>query len=217
MNHDRLPRIIYEWDASLNTDAWARSVEFILQYCNMLEDVSNHEPMSESATDERGLVHVDLDAVQSRLKRLDGEKWWLAAADMQKLRTFKEIFDDQDYKGIVYTPLTRRQRSLVIELKIGILSLGLEKGRFTNVPLEYRLCLICDDDLLDNEYHFLLYCEALVETRSKFFGDNTFLEDVEDPTDPAELCKLLLNSHNLKKTARFLEEMYRIRQSKLYG
>ena len=217
MNRDRLPRLIYEWDKSLGTEAWHASVNQILQHVNMLD--SNVELERESMDEENlgGLKHVDLDAVQKRLKEMDREKWWVAISDMPKLRTFTEIFDEQDYKGIVYTPLTRRQRSLVVKLKIGILALGIEKGRFTNVPLENRLCLICDDNLLDNEYHFVLYCEALKDARSKFFGEHTFLDDVEDPTDPAEICKLLLNSHNFKSTARFLEEMFRIRQEILYA
>ena len=103
-----------------------------------------------------------------------------------------------------------------MKLKIGILSLGIGKGRFTNVLLEYGLCLICDN-LLDNEYHFVLYCKALKDAWSKYFGEHSFLDDIEDPTDPAEVCMLLLNSRNLRNTARFLEEMFRIGQSKLYG
>ena len=101
-------------------------------------------------------------------------------------------------------------------MKIGILSLGIETGRFTDVPLEYRLCHICQDDVLEDEYHFVLYCDALKDIRSKYFARNTYLEDVDDPTDKVELCKMLLNSHNLKKTARFLEEMFDTRLRKLY-
>ncbi len=98
MNQDRLPRIIYDWDRSLKTDSWASSVDFILQYVNMLDD------------------------------------------------------NAEEYK----------------------------------------------------------------DARSNYFSEHTFLEDVDNPTDPAEICKLILNSHNLKSTVRFLEEMFNIRQKKLY-
>ena len=43
--------------------------------------------------------------------------------------------------------------------------------------------------------------------RSKYFEEKTYLDDVEDPTDKVEIEKLMLTS-NLKKTAKFLEEMY---------
>ncbi len=89
-------------------------------------------------------------------------------------------------------------------------------GRFNDVPIENRLCCICEDQLLDDEYHFLLYCEGLKDIRSKYFAAHTYLEDVEDPTDKDELCKLLLNSHNLKATAYFLEDMYDTRIRLIY-
>ncbi len=90
------------------------------------------------------MCHVDLDVVKSRLLKICRDKCWTASLDMTKLRTYRELFDEQDHMGIVYTNLTRRQRSLVVKLKIGILPLGVEIGRFTNKPLEERICHICD-------------------------------------------------------------------------
>ncbi len=148
--------------------------------------------------------------------RINREKWWTSAIDMPKLRTFQEIYNEQNYKGIVYSRLSRRQRSLVVKFKTGILPLGIETGRFNDTPIENRLCCICDDALLEDEYHFLLYCDGLKDIRSKHFAGKTYLEDVEDPTDKVELCKLLLNSHNLRHTARFLEEMFDSRLRLLY-
>ena len=178
MEADRLPRMIYKWDSALDTDAWARSVVHVLQYVNLLEEVE----------DVYELKHVDLDVLNSRLRKINCEKWWLGALDMPKLRTFKEIYDEQDHRGIVYSNMTRRQRSLVTKFKIGILPLGLETGRFTDVPLENRLRCICEDGLLDDEYHFLLYCEGLKDIHSKHFAAHTYLEDVEDPTDKDKKC-----------------------------
>ena len=104
----------------------------------------------------------------------------------------------------------------MVKFKVGILQLGLEVGRFTDVPLENRLYCIFEDALRDEEYHFILYCEGLKDIRSKYFASHNFLEDVEDPTDKVEICKLLLNSHSLRHTARFLEEMYDKRLKLLY-
>ena len=127
---------------------------------------------------------------------------------LTKLRPFKEIFDEGDHRGLVYANLSRRQRSLIIKFKIGILPLAIETGRFTNIPLEKRTCLNCADGLLEDEYHFLLYCEAYKDISSRLFREYTFIHDVEDLTDRVELVKLMLNSHNLRGTAKFLEEMF---------
>ncbi len=73
-----------------------------------------------------------------------------------------------------------------------------------------------NDSLLEDEFHFLLYCDALKDVRSKFFTEYNYLDDCEDPTDRVELCKLMLNSNNLKHAARFLEEMFETRMRLLY-
>ncbi len=204
MQDDRLPKLVYLWDKSLSTNAWVSETDHILQYVNMLPEDDDFK-------------HVDLDCINSRLMKLDRERWWLAQDDLTKLHTFREVYDEQDHRGIVYANLSHRQRSLVVKLKVGILPLGLEIGRHTDVPLENRLCHICNDGLLDDEYHFILYCDALKDIRSKFFGSTAVLDDVEDPTDKAEICKMLLNSHNLRKMAKFLEEMYDERLKMLYN
>ena len=63
------------------------------------------------------MYHVDLDVVKSRLMKIKREKWWVDVAEMPKLRTYVELYDVQDDKGIVYTHLTRRQRCLVVKVK----------------------------------------------------------------------------------------------------
>ena len=209
MDDDRLPKVVYNWDKSLNTEAWAKSSEFILQYVNMLEDCMEDDICM--------LKYVDLDVLKSRLMKLNREKWWLSTADMPKLRTFRVIYNEQDHMGIVYTNLTRRQRSLLVKFKTGILPLGLEVGRFVNKPIEHRLCLTCEEGLLDDEFHFLLYCDALKDIRSKYFAGRNYLEDVEDPTDRVELCKLMFTSNNLKHMGRFMEEMFDRRLKLLYS
>ncbi len=206
MEEHRLPLIIHKWDVSLKQDTWAKQIDHILQYSNMLEDTTH-------------LSHIDLDVLNARLKRLNREKWRNSANAMPKLRTFIELYDECDHKGLVYSNLTRRQRSMVTKLKIGIMPLALETGRFTDVPLEYRTCKVCEDELLEDEYHFLLYCdnEGLKEIRSYFFDEYKWLEEVEDPTDKVEIVRLWLQSQNLKKTAKFVEDMVEERKSWLYN
>ena len=82
--------------------------------------------------------------------------------------------------------------------------------------MEYRTCKICEDQLLDDEYHFLLYCEGLKDIRSKFFEVYNWFDDVEDPTDKVEMVRLWLQSNNLRKRAKFIEEMVEERKSLMY-
>ena len=103
-------------------------------------------------------------------------KWLLEAADKIKLRTFVAIYESDALRTIIEANLPRGQWSLVSKLKLGVLLLALEVGRWKDTPLEKRLCVACDAGLLENEYHFLLFCECYKDTRTEWFHE---LEEVD--------------------------------------
>ena len=39
-------------------------------------------------------------------------------------------------------------------------NLEVETGRFQNIPLEYRLCGLCNKNAIETESHFLLFCNS---------------------------------------------------------
>ena len=90
-----------------------------------------------------------------------------------------EFYDQANPKAIVKANLPRNHGSLISNPKVGILPLPFETGRWKDTPIESRLCSVCDKCLLENEYHFLLHCNAYRETKTEFFQellDETGLE-----------------------------------------
>lgn len=49
------------------------------------------------------------------------------------------------------------------------MKLRLETGRYNNEDLTNRVCMLCDDEEIENETHFLFECPAYSEERTKFF------------------------------------------------
>ena len=86
MEDRKLPLTIHKWDVSLKRNTWAKNIEHILQYANMLEGTTH-------------LSYIDLD-VLTRLKELDREKWMTSASALPKLRTFIELFNETDQKAL---------------------------------------------------------------------------------------------------------------------
>ncbi len=62
-------------------------------------------------------------------------------------------------------------RSLQLKFKLGVLPLAIETGRWKNTPLETRLCKACGKGFLEDEFHFLLHCDAYVTTRIEYFQE----------------------------------------------
>ena len=90
--------------------------------------------------------------------------------DTNKLRfykSFKGSFTEEPYLSSV---LNRNQRSSLTRLRKSAHHLQIERGRWTNTPLENRLCRYCDQDCVDTEHHFLLHCQTFTLKRHCFFG-----------------------------------------------
>ena len=64
--------------------------------------------------------------------------------------------------------LSRIQRSVLVQLRCGILPLNIETGRFIGIAEENRICDVCNSGCIENEYHFIFYCDAYREERAEF-------------------------------------------------
>ena len=71
---------------------------------------------------------------------------------------FKQDINVEDY----LVKWTRSQRSLLAQLRIGILPLQIEVGRYYRKQLNERLCLIYSDNVIEDECHFFV---TVVDTK----------------------------------------------------
>ena len=58
---------------------------------------------------------------------------------------------------------------MIAQIRSGILPLNIELGRFRNIDLENRLCLLCNNDCIEDEFHFVMQCEFHNNSRSIMF------------------------------------------------
>ena len=45
------------------------------------------------------------------------------------------------------------------ERRLGMLNLEIVLGRYEGIPLEERVCKLCDSGLVEDEMHFVLVCD----------------------------------------------------------
>ncbi len=98
--------------------------------------------------------------MKTEYKKID-ESQWLASLPLKpKLRTYilhKKSFITEDY---VKFCLNSKKRSLTAQIRIGILPLHIETRRFRNVKVEERVCQVCKNGDVENEFHFICICNA---------------------------------------------------------
>ena len=150
MSNERLPKFIYDWDISLGLDSWAYQVQ---QVAGSLGLPTRLPPGGQ----------YDLAYARTKLLEKCRLSWALEAERKPKLRTFIKIHDFNQHKVITKSNLSRYQRSLLSQLKLGILPLKIETDRYQGIPEHLRLCQVCNSGSIENEYHFLFHCPGLHE------------------------------------------------------
>ena len=92
----------------------------------------------------------------------------------------------------------------------------IEVGQWKDDALENRYCRLCSSDLLDNEYHFLMYCDGLIAERTNMYLELHQKSEIGLYGKPEEVLKGMLAKENINVFARHLEVMWYKRRSMLY-
>ena len=106
---------------------------------------------------------------------------------------FKADFTQEDYFSL---NIPKFHRSLFAQLRAGILPLQIEKGRYRNIPISERLCIICNDGEIEDEIHFVCSCAAYSDFRSDLFSyARTQFSDFDDVDVITKFVLLMSNCH----------------------
>ena len=58
----------------------------------------------------------------------------------------------------------------MIKIRGGSSRLRIEQGRYTNEPVERRICIYCDNNQVEDEEHFMLLCPIYDDLRITLFN-----------------------------------------------
>ena len=139
----------------------------------------------------------------------------IRGAGRNKLRTyctFKREWETEEYMRSV---TTRSHRSALAKFRCGVAPLRLETGRYERgrIPVEERICLLCDCNEVESEAHVILKCPLYRDLRVELFAT---AEDVNvlfnELLDNEKVSFLLSNTNIVKKTARVLHSILQRRQ-----
>ena len=109
----------------------------------------------------------------------------------------KNIFNER----YVLIGLRRSKRSVLAKLKLGVLQIHMETGRYKNTPRDQRCCIICNiNGEVEDEIHFLLKCPQYKNIRDNLF---TYATSTSHP-------------NLIRNTANNAMELLRIRQNILW-
>ena len=74
-------------------------------------------------------------------------------------------------------------RKNLTHLRISSHKISVETGRFNKIPLENRLCAMCDKGLVEDEFHFMMSCTAYEKPRDHLIKCLSSLIDIQNLSD----------------------------------
>ena len=138
----------------------------------------------------------NLTIVENHILAKQDSEWREALQNKPKLRTYITLKTNFDTEKYVKKYTCKRERSLFAQLRVGILPLEIETGRYWGIAIEQRLCHFCKS-LVEDEAHFLCICPLYAAERFKLY---TSIIERNELFEPMEIITkfqyiMQLNSH----------------------
>ncbi len=126
---------------------------------------------------------------------------------------FKENYETEPF---VYRVHNRAHRSLLSQFRCGILPLNIETSWYTHIPLEFRLCILWESNLVEDENHFLFQCHFYHTLQDQFFPKVKDLYQEFDVMNNNLKLKFLMSETLLKHTSEYIYCCYCKRRDFIY-
>ena len=138
--------------------------------------------------------------------------WVKKLAYKPKLRTYVHIKTNFETEPYLKENISKFKRSLLTQLRIGILPLEIETGRYSRVALENRMCQICKENFIEDEIHFVCKCSAYSSIREHFYQKFNYYFHITDMDVYDKFCNIL-KFENVKLLADCISELWNTRKS----
>ncbi len=159
---------------------------------------------------------VSINSVWALLYENSCNNWEENIFKIPKLRIyvkFKKRFEVEPY---ILSFMNHKIRSYLAQFRSGILPLQIEVGRWANKNVEERLCLVCNEGLVEDELHFIFHYNYYNSKRCDFSVHITkSVPNFMDLTEDAKL-HIFMFKENVKEFNNYMCNIYEMRQKKIF-
>jgi hypothetical protein len=158
LDDERLTKRIFKFDYNSNfKNTWTSHMKSLFTELGILYMYNSFEVCN--------LSHVNTLLIQNFTN-----SWLDHLASRQKVRLYRVFKTFPTSETHVLLNLSPQERSCMAQLRLGILPIEVETGRFRAIPLENRICKLCNLGQVEDEKHLLFHCVLYEDERSVWFG-----------------------------------------------
>ncbi len=141
--------------------------------------------------------------------------WEKSSKTKTKLDLYRKIKSDFKVEKYLLLNIDKYEKSLLSQLRYGILPLRIETGRFCNEKREERICVNCDTNNVETVEHFLFECPMYDTQRLQFINSVQNSIDNWDNITYEECLKQLFEVKP-RALGKYVKEIFLYRRGKLY-
>lgn len=194
MRDTRLTKKVFRWEYSNGRHNWCSEVLDIFRKLNLEFIYEN-------------FMMCDIRRAEEQLRDLENTEWKESVLHKPKLRLYRQIKDSKGPDYFTKINLTRMERSLLSQFRLGILPIEIETGRYRQKPVDERKCPFCKV-MVEDELHFLFDCPCYDDIRNQtLIFDRAAAADLEKRVG---VLKELVND-NPRQIAKFILQSFRRR------
>ena len=200
-------KMLYQMDQN-GRHTWATSVKTLL-FKYSFQDVWLHQGVGDR--------NAFLREFENRIVQLYVEEWKYDLDQSSKLSLLKQIASPCTETEVYLKYVSiRKYRSSLAKLRCSSHSLRIEKGRHSGELVAQRICKLCENSgsyVLDDEYHFMIRCPALINLRDYYMPSlkdkdlnyQTFVDLMTDNSEHMQQCIATFIFHAMKLRVELME------------
>ena len=200
LDDSRLTKKVFKWDKRLCKKNWANDIRNICIETDLMVNFESN-------------LYINPNLLRDRLSSLFTTEWEREVCIVPKLRFYNIFKNNYETEFYVSKICNRSVRSLIAQLRLGIMPLCIETGRYQDIPIEYRFCTYCNQDSIESEIHFLLYCDRYNDIRYELFNIARVKVPQIDILEPDDQIKHLMSNDLISNTATFVYNAFKIRRN----
>ncbi len=158
-------------------------------------------------------VSID-DAKGSLMNKLEID-WRTSVRKKPKLELYDALKCNYGVEKYLLLNNDKYEKSLLSQLRYGILPLRLETGRYVNERREERLCTLCSTNTVETIEHFLFECETYDAQRLPFVTKAQSVIGNWDDLTQIE-CLTALFQTMPRALSKYVKEIFLCRRDKIY-
>ena len=166
MSETRITQQVFEMECE-NRGAWYNNLHNICNITNRLDNLNRNMPIA-------------IKDLEQELSNMYTIAWKNEMGNSVKLENYGQIKSELKPESYVKCNLPKVKHSLIARIHSGMLPLQIESGKHIGIERSDRLCTKCDQNVVEDEVHFLFHCNAYDAKRLELYRKVPYLLNAND-------------------------------------